>query len=116
VNNYDKKFIEELKKIHPARVQEYLSVFDRLLLHVVALQVLNDKQISSVISLWKKAVKQSIDFEATERTNFLESRTHASETAKYRNEPDGEDLRLSYNQSLDFANEILLNSLTPPPK
>jgi len=108
--NYE-NFMELLKKVPQSRVQEYMDLFDRLLLQCLVLNMLDKEQVKDVMDKWEKNVLKSIDYECTKRTDFLESGDMHARAQKYNKEPDGEDLRLTYFQCYKLANEMISSNL-----
>lgn len=105
------EYYEELLADAPSTaVEAYMRLFDRLLLHCIAAQTLSKSDKKSVMSLWNKAVLRSIDAESTQRTDFMES-TSLGRMAKYHEEPDGEDIRLTYLKAHHAAKTMIQHSI-----
>lgn len=88
------------------RLSGYIEMFDRLLLYNLAAATMPPEAIGMLMEKWEQSIKTAINMESSLRTNFLES-TPQGRMAKKHNQPDGEDLRLSSNQTLKTAKTIL---------
>ncbi len=107
-------FSEDLhKRIAEAdgeRLHGYIEMFDRLLLYNMAIGILPPEHISEIITRWEQAMKMTINSESKLRTHFLES-TPQGRIAKKQKQPDGEDLRLLFLNTLDTAKQMVTRNL-----
>jgi len=92
-------------------VESYMRLFDRLLLHSLAIRMLSNEEKDNILDLWSKAVKKSIDVDASKRTDFLES-TIPGRAAKYNKEPDGETLRMLHLKAHDAVKKMIIHGLS----
>lgn len=95
----------------PEHLNVYIDLFDRLLLYNLAANAFSPEAIQELMNQWEKTVKSTIDTESSHRTQFLEA-TPQGRIAKKNNHPDGEDLRLLFNTTLQTAKHILQQNLS----
>ena len=105
-----KKTEETLKDADFERVEGYMHMFDRVLLYTMAANNLSQKTLDATIKFWDVVIKKTIDLDATQRTDFLEKTLHGR-TAKLRDEPDGEDIRLHSLKQWKIAKQVIENNL-----
>lgn len=92
------------------RLNGYIDMFDRLLLYNLAVGTLPSEIIDDMIEKWEDTIKMTINAEAKHRTHFLESTPQGRVAAK-QEQPDGEDIRLLFLDTLDTAKEIVTRNL-----
>lgn len=100
------KVQEMLKKVDLEHLNKYFDMFDRLLLYNIAVNTIPPEVIDDIIGSWTETVKWSIDSEAKYRTHFLES-TPQGRHAQIMKQPDGEEIRLKYLETLNAAKAII---------
>jgi len=109
-----KEFSNEIQKqiaeSDPDRLNVYIDILDRLLLYNLAVNVMSPDMINNLLEQWERSVKSTIDTESRHRTQFLES-TPQGRLAKKQKQPDGEDLRLLFLNTLDTAKHIVTRNL-----
>lgn len=105
-----KKLGKQISKTDPGRLNAYLDLFDKILLYNLAANMLPPNAIDEIIKKWEENIRISINSESTMRTDFLESSIEGR-LAKKSNQPDGEQLRLNFLETLDVARNILLRNL-----
>lgn len=101
---------KHLKDADIAQVGKFMSMFDRMLLYTIAVNFLPVEAIKGTVNLWDIVIKKGIDQDASGRTKFLEG-TPEGRLAKYRNEPDGEEIRLHCLKQLQIAHSIITANL-----
>ncbi len=101
---------QRIANADPEQLNGYMAMFDRFLLYSLAAGVMPSEAINEVVIKWEGAVKISIDNESKRRTQFLES-TPQGRLAKKQKQPDGEDLRLLFLETLGVAKELVYNNL-----
>lgn len=111
-NAYD-KIKNELENADHMRVEAYLRMLDRILIYNMAVNMMPDEALQGILALWGRVVKKSIDADANARTTFMEE-TQAGRAAKYREEPDGEFLRLHCLKQLELARKVAGTNLKSP--
>jgi len=109
----EKQIQKMLSDAPPTAVEAYLRLFDRVLLHSLAVRMLGEEEKEQVLNIWSKAVLKSIDLESSQRTEFMES-TPSGRAAKYNEEPDGEAIRLAYLKAYDAVKFIVKNQISQP--
>ena len=92
------------------RLSGYIDMFDRLLLYNLAAGSMPPEIIDELIIKWAQTIKTTINTEVVARTHFLES-TPQGRLAKKQQQPDGEDLRLLFLDTLDTAKAIVARNL-----
>lgn len=92
------------------RVEAYMNMFDRVLLYTLAANLMPKPAVDGTLGLWDRVVKRTIDLDATKRTEILES-TVGGRAAKYRNEADGEELRLHALKQWEIARTLITTNL-----
>ena len=92
------------------RLQEYVHVFDRILLYTLAVNTMPSEFINNTIKIWDEAIKKSINLDATARTEILES-TPLGRVIKLREEEDGETVRLRNLEQWKAAKDIIMSNL-----
>jgi hypothetical protein len=105
-----KNINEKISEADPERLNGYLNLFDRLLLYNLVASTMPPEAIDELVEKWAFAVKSTIDTEVQHRTHFLES-TPQGRIAKKQNQPDGEDLRLLFLDTLSTAKQIVTANL-----
>lgn len=106
----DKQIRDLIDRADHERVESYMHMFDRILLYTLAASIMPKTAIEGTMDLWDKVVKKGIDIDSTKRTNFLEGTT-SGRTAKLREEPDGEDLRIHCIEQLNIARDVIMSNL-----
>lgn len=101
---------KKISEADPERLNGYIDMFDRLLLYNLAVGTMPSGILDEMIEKWARAVKTTIDTEAKHRTHFLES-TPQGRLAKKQQQPDGEDIRLLFLNTLDTAKQIVTRNL-----
>lgn len=101
---------KKISEADPDRLSGYIDMFDRLLLYNLAAGSLSSEVLDEMIEKWAITIKSTIDTEAQHRTHFLES-TPQGRLAKKQQQPDGEDLRLLFLDTLDTAKQIVTRNL-----
>ncbi|KKM97169.1 hypothetical protein LCGC14_1170730 [marine sediment metagenome] len=92
-------------------VGKFMKIFDKMLLYTIAVNFLPQEAIHGTVDLWDKVIKKGINEDAISRTKFLES-TQPGRMALYREEPDGEDIRLHFLEQWKLAREVILENLS----
>jgi len=109
-----KEFSSEIQKriaeSDPERLNGYIGMFDRLLLYNLAVGSMPSELIDELIEKWEQTIKTTIDAESKHRTNYLES-TPQGRLAKKQKQPDGEDVRLIFLNTLSTAKQIVTRNL-----
>lgn len=105
-----KQLQKMMKKIDPERLNAYQQMFDRILLHVLASNVMPKKAIDNTIQFAEKVIKKTIDVDSTMRQNFLYG-TKEGRLARLMGQPDGEELRLEFLKTWNVAKEIIKSNL-----
>lgn len=105
-----KNMHKKISEADPDRLNGYIGMFDRLLLYNLAVGTMPSEVLDDMIDKWTQTIKETIDTEAQHRTHFLES-TPQGRLAKKQNQPDGEDLRLLFSETLDTAKQIVARNL-----
>ena len=115
MNKDDKRnvdeFHKELQDADKEKISQYLKIFDRVLLYNIAASVLPAEGIQHVISTWEKITKQAINIDASSRTLFMEG-SKLGRIARYREEPDGEEIRLHCLEQLALAKKVVTSNLS----
>lgn len=101
---------KRISEADPDRLNGYIDMFDRLLLYNLAVGTMPPEVIDEMIEKWEQTLKSTIDTEAKHRTHFLES-TPQGRLAKKQQQPDGEDIRLLFLETLDTAKQIVTRNL-----
>lgn len=101
--------IKLLRKTDPDRIEQYMRIFDRVLLYTIASAMPSEMKEASV-KVWDKLIKKTIDIDASSRTNYLES-TSSGRMAKMNKEADGEDVRLYSLEQMELARKIIESNL-----
>ncbi len=101
---------KKISEADPERLSGYIDMFDRLLLYNLAVGTMPPEIIDDMIKKWARTIKSTIDTEAQHRTRFLES-TPQGRLAKKQNQPDGEDLRILFLNTLSTAKQIVTRNL-----
>ena len=101
---------KRISEADPDRLNGYIDIFDRLLLYNLAAGTLPSEVLDGMIEKWAKTIKTTIDTEAQHRTHFLES-TPQGRLARKQQQPDGEELRLLFLNTLDTAKQIVSRNL-----
>lgn len=104
-----KKIQEEVANSDAERIEVYLKMLDRILLHTLVANTMPKEVLTDVIDLWDKVIKKGIDMESSRKTNFLES-TSLGRLAKYKGEGDGEEHRLHCLKQMEVAKKIINNN------
>jgi hypothetical protein len=104
-----KKLISD-PKIDFDRIDGYIRMFDRILLYTMAVNLMPKEALDTVMTQWEQIVKKTIDIDAVNRTNFIEG-TKLGRLAKYKKEPDGEEVRLSHLKHWKTAKDIVSSNL-----
>lgn len=110
MQDFSKKLKKQIADSDPERLTGYIDSFDRLLLYTIASGSIPPDIMFEIVSKWERGIKMSIDMESQLRTNYLES-TPQGRLAKKQKEPDGEDLRLLFSNTLTTAKEIVTRNL-----
>ncbi len=105
-----KQLNERLKDADIQQVNQYLKMFDRMLLYSLSAHIMSKESLENTIALWSKVVKKNINTDSNTRTIFLEETTEGRK-AKYAHEPDGEELRLHCLKQFDLAQDIVRSNL-----
>jgi hypothetical protein len=105
-----KSMHSKISESDPDRLNSYIGMFDRLLLYNLAAGTMPAEIIDEMIEKWAQTIKSTIDTEAQHRTHFLES-TPQGRLAKKQDQPDGEDIRLLFLETLDTAKQIVTRNL-----
>lgn len=92
------------------RVGNYMKMFDRILLYNIAVNSMPPEALQETLNIWEKVIKRGINEESSSRNKFLES-SRQGRKAKYRNEPDGEDLMLTLLEQYEIAKEVIQSNL-----
>lgn len=108
-----KSLMQRIEKVNPDRLDGYIKAFDRMLLYSLACSLIPPEALDETIQSWQKAIKKSIDIDVQNRTLFLES-TPDGRKAKMVGEPDGEDIRLKFLETMDVAKDIIRTNLIKP--
>jgi len=95
------------------RVGNYMKMFDRILLYNIAVNSMPPEALQETLNIWEKVIKRGINEESANRNKFLES-SRQGRKAKYRNEPDGEDLMLNLLEQYEIAREVIQSNLKKP--
>jgi len=101
---------KKISEADPERLNGYIDMFDRLLLYNLAVGTMPPDVIDEMIEKWEQTLKSTIDTEAKHRTHFLES-TPQGRLAKKQQQPDGEDIRLLFLETLDTAKQVVTRNL-----
>lgn len=105
-----KNIHKKISEADPDRLSGYIDMFDRLLLYNLAVGTMPPEILDNMIEKWAQTIKGTIGAEAQHRTHFLES-TPQGRLAKKQQQPDGEDLRLLFLETLDTAKQIVTRNL-----
>jgi len=105
-----KNIHKRISEADPERLSGYIDMFDRLLLYNLAVGSIPPEIIDEMIERWAQTIKTIINTEAMHRTHFLES-TPQGRLAKKQKQPDGEDLRLLFMNTLATAKQIVSRNL-----
>jgi len=95
------------------RVGNYMKMFDRILLYNIAVNSMPPEALQETLNIWEKVIKRGINEESASRSEFLES-SRQGRKAKYRSEPDGEDLLLNLLEQYEIAKEVIQSNLKKP--
>ena len=95
------------------KVDQYMRMFDRILLYNLAVHTLPEEILQGAIHLWEKAIKIGINKDSSYQTEVLES-TVIGRRAKLGNMPDGEKVRLDSIKQYRIAKDIIESNLQPP--
>lgn len=101
---------KKISEADPDRLNGYINMFDRLLLYNLAAGSMPPEIINKMVNKWAQTIKITIDMEVQHRTNFLES-SPQGRLAKKQKQPDGEDLRLLFLDTLATAKQIVTGNL-----
>lgn len=101
---------KKVSEADPERLKGYIDMFDRLLLYNLAVGSMPGEIIDEMIKKWEQTIKSTINIESKHRTHFLES-TPQGRVAKKQQQPDGEDIRLLFLDTLDTAKQIVSRNL-----
>lgn len=101
---------KKISEADPDRLNGYIDMFDRLLLYNLAVGSMPPEILDDMIKKWARTIKDTINAEVKHRTHFLES-TPQGRLAKKQQQPDGEDLRLLFLNTLDTAKQIVARNL-----
>ena len=110
MNDFQSEIHQRMADADPERLNGYMAMFDRFLLYSLVAGVMPSEAIDEVVVKWENAVKITIDSESKHRTQFLES-TPQGRLAKKQKQPDGEDLRLLFLETLGVAKDIVYSNL-----
>ena len=101
---------KKVSEADPERLKGYIDMFDRLLLYNLAVGSMPGEIIDEMIKKWEQTIKSTIDIESKHRTHILES-TPQGRVAKKQQQPNGEDIRLLFLDTLDTAKQIVSRNL-----
>lgn len=99
-----------ISEVDPQRLDAYQKMFDRILLHTIAANVMPKKDIEKTIQFVDRIVKKTIDVDSTNRSDYLHS-TKEGRLARMSGEPDGEQLRLDFLKTWEVAKHIITANL-----
>jgi len=109
-----KNIENQLNKVDPERLEGYMKMLDRTLLYNMAASILPRESMNSILELWEKTVKKSIDMDCQKFTNFLQKTPQGRLASMMEDQPDGEEMRLKFLETFDLAHQIVVGNLTPP--
>ena len=101
---------KKISEADPERLNGYIDMFDRLLLYNLAVGSMPPEILDEMIKKWVQTIKSTINTEVVHRTHFLES-TPQGRLAKKQKQPDGENLRLLFLETLSTAKQIVARNL-----
>jgi len=101
----------ELEAADMDSVGKFMKMFDRMLLYTLAVNFLPEEAIRGTVDLWDTVIKKNINDDSVNRTEFLES-TKPGRLALYKNEPDGEDVRMHFLQQWKTARKVIVANLS----
>ena len=102
---------KQLEDADIENVGKFMKMFDRMLLYTIAVNFLPEEAIHGTVSLWDQVIKRGINDDAVSRTEFMES-TRPGRLALYKNEPDGEEIRLHFLKQWELARKVILSNLS----
>ena len=105
-----KKLLKEIEGTNPERLENYMKMYDRILLYTLAANLMPKEAMEGTLDICEKIVKKGIEVESQYRTNFLES-TPQGRISKIRNEPDGESVRLNGLKTWDLVKRIISSNI-----
>lgn len=105
-----KQLQKMIQKVDPERLGAYQQMFDRILLHVIAVNILPKKAIKNTLDFADKVIKKTIDVDSSLRQEFLYG-TKEGRVARLLQQPDGEDVRLEHLKTWDVAKSIIKANL-----
>ena len=108
MNNEDLQ--ELLEQADPQLMENYMRMFERILLYNMATAMMPPEVIEGSVDLWDKVVKKAINSDASRRTDFLEGSLDGR-IAKLKKEPDGEDLRHHCLEQHKIARSVIVANL-----
>lgn len=110
MDNPTEKLSDKLDQVNVNKMETYLRMHDRILLHALAANLMSPEARYDTLNLCDKVVKKAIDSEAQSRTALLQG-TAYGRACTFAGEPDGEDERLEGLKAWNLAKEILKHNI-----
>jgi hypothetical protein len=101
-----KDILKLMEDVDQERLEAYLRMFDRILLYVLAANVMPSEAVDNTVDLWNKTIKKTIEVDVNSRTEHMEF-TPMGRLARMREEPDGEQLRLDCVKAWKMARDLI---------